>query len=422
MNEYFLQYLWNHALIDFCHLNTTDGQPVSVINRGVLNVNAGPDFLNAKIRIGATIWVGHVEIHLKTSLWKVHGHHYDEKYKNVILHVVYEDDEQGALAAIPLVEIKNRFDADYWHQYQDLMLQPYDILCHKYLPKVPSIILEKLKEDMLLTRWNDKFTLLSAAWSNNAGDWKQLVYLTLGRTFGFKINQDGFDVLVRHTPLHILEKHKDNLFQLEAILMGQAQLIPQDFQDAYTQKLEKEYHFLRRKYGIVPMNRTHWNFSRLRPANFPTIRIAQFAHFLYQIQFDFEQLLKNYQDYEQFLKKMDIKTSSYFKDHYRLSDQSMQSKEKKLGLMGIRLLIINAIAPLKYWYDTTFKIQHENSYDDAFAVLMQLPAEVNATTKKWPLVMNNAFDTQSAIQLINEKCTKKQCLSCPVGNFILKKQ
>jgi len=422
MNEYFLQYLWQYALIYFHQLYTTDGQMVTVLDRGRRNDGAGPDFLDARVKIGRTLWSGHIEIHTRSSLWRQHGHHRDDKYRNVILHVVYEDDWQDNDSQIPVVEIRDKFPGDYLEIYTALMGQPYTVLCSAHLPQVPAIIVEKLKETVMAERWQQKFRLLTREWTPNRQDWKPLAYLVFARAFGFKVNQEAFETLVQQTPLSVLEKHKDNLFQLEALLFGQAGLIPEGFQDAYTRSLEKEYHFLRRKYSLVPMEAGHWNFARLRPNNFPTIRIAQFAHFLFQVQCDFGSLLMPDRYIKDWLQALSVQTSPYFREHYRLSDQSLHRSEKKLGTSGIYHLIINAIAPLRFWYETTFSPHKENAFEAAFDILLRLPAEKNAVTRMWPLKINNAFDSQSVIQLVTHKCTDKKCLECAVGDFILRKQ
>lgn len=420
MNEHFLQYLWNHALIYFHKLYTIDGQMVTVFDRGKLNLGDGPDFLNARVKIGGTMWSGHIEIHMRSSLWRQHGHHRDEKYKNVVLHIVYEDDWNANNTRIPVVEIKNRFPQEYLDMYTGLMKQPYGVLCKDRLSQVPTLIVEKLKETTMAERWQEKFRSLTAGWTRNRQDWKHLAYLVFARAFGFKVNQEAFELLVQSLPFLILEKHKDNLFQMEALLFGQAGLIPVGFQDDYSAKLEKEYHFLRRKYSLVPMPAGQWHFFRLRPGNFPTIRIAQFAHFLYQIQFDFQSLLMPERQVKDLLSVLAIGTSPYFREHYRLSDQSLHRSEKKLGTAGMHHLIINAIAPLRFWYETTFTPHKEHVFEAAFDILMSLPWEKNATTRMWPLQMQNAFDSQSVIHLVNHKCAHKKCLTCPVGSFILK--
>lgn len=421
MNEYFLQYLWNYALIYFHQLYTTDGQMVTVLDRGKHNRGAGPDFLNGRVKIDGTVWSGHIEIHTRSSLWRQHGHHRDEKYNNVILHVVYEDDWPDNQTCIPVVVIKDKFPEAYLDIYIDLMSQPYEVLCSDRLTQVPAIIIEKLKESAMAERWQEKFRLLTSGWEAGRQDWKQLAYLIFARAFGFKANQEAFDMLVQCTPLTVLEKQKDSLFRLEALLFGQAGLIPKDLQDDYTRKLEKEYHFLRRKYDLVPMNTGQWNFARLRPNNFPTIRIAQFAHFLYQIQFDFQSLLLPDRQIKDWLAALSVHTSSYFKEHYRLSDQSLHRSEKRLGTSGSYHLIINAIAPLRFWYETTFTPHKENVFEAAFDLLLKVPAEKNAVTRMWPAAIKSAFDSQAVLHLINHKCICKKCLECAVGNFILKK-
>lgn len=421
MNEVFLQFLWQNALIRFHELTTIDGQAIVVIDRGVLNKNAGPDFLNARIKIGDTLWAGHIELHVKTSQWLQHQHQNDPKYQNVILHVVWEHDKAIAINNIPTTELLGKYDEDYWQHYQALMHQETTLLCHKQLSQVPEIIISKYKETMLFDRWEAKEEALNALMEAAQQDWRQKCYVLLAKAFGFKINQDAFEQLALRTPLAVLEKHKDNQQILEAILIGQSGLIPETHQDTYTQQLEKEYNFLRRKYDLKPIQAHLWNYAKLRPANFPLIRIAQFAHLLFAIQFDFEQLIIKEKSVLNYLKSLQITASSYFETHYKLSHTSLSASPKHLGSMGIQHLIINAIAPLRFWYSKLYNTNKVSAYDTALEVLTQIPAEINHKTKMWPLPIEHAFDSQSVVHLINNKCSKKACLQCGIGNFILKK-
>jgi hypothetical protein len=422
MNEMFLQYLWLHSLIDFNNLYTREGLKVCIIKKGYWNKGAGPDFLDAQIKIGDTLWAGHIEIHLKTSLWLVHKHDYDDKYKNVILHVVLEDDAPELLLHIPHVILKNKFDHSLYIKYEQWwMAQPEAVICSAYLPNIPSIIINNTKERAMIERWETKYQKFIGKFETNQINWRSLCYEIILHAFGFKINQTGCERLAENLPLNILEKHKDNLFQLEALIFGQAHLIPNALQDNFTSKLEQEYHFLRRKYNLIPINGSIWNFSKLRPVNFPTIRLAQFAHFLYQLQFNFEFLLRVSADkLERSIKALNISTSAYFDTHYRLSSPTTNIKKKNIGDMSIQHLLINAIIPLRFWYHKIYGKTNEDGYENAISALYLIKPEINNITKLWPLKIENAFDSQSLIQIITSKCQHKKCLECSIGHYIFK--
>lgn len=421
MTEAFLHYLWQQALIQLTDIKTTDGQNVIILDRGMLNQDAGPDFLNARIKLNNTIWAGHIEIHKKSSEWLAHKHQHDEKYNNVILHVVLEDDLAKNTLNLPTIEIQNRFDQKYWHAYQNLLNHPQTVLCSAHLQKVPSIIITQYKERILLERWQDKLEQLETIVPNISSDWKNMCYIMLAKAFGFKVNQDGMQALALHTPLSVLEKHKDNLSHLEAILIGQSGLIPTNFQDIYTKELEKNYHFFRRKYDLTPIKPIIWNYAKLRPNNFPLIRIAQFAHLLFQTQCNFELLITHQRPMLELLESLNIETSQYFQKHYKLSYPSLSTSSKKLGQMGLQHIIINAIVPLRYWYYQKYKKYNDHMYETTFNILTSLSKEINKKTKLWPLENNNAFDSQSIIQIINTRCEKRRCLDCSIGNYILKR-
>lgn len=421
MTEAFLHYLWQQALIQFHELKTTDGQDVIILDRGMLNTDAGPDFLNARIKLNQTLWAGHIEIHKKSSEWLQHLHHNDPKYNNVILHVVLEDDVDKSKLNIPTIIIKDKYESRYWLAYESMLQGKKLVLCSPKIEQVPSIIVEQYKERILLERWQEKLQDIQNLIPDQKNDWKNIAYFMIAKAFGFKINQDAMLLLAAATPLHILEKHKDQLQHLEAILIGQSGLIPTNFQDNYTKQLEQDYHFFRRKYDLVPINPIVWNYARLRPNNFPLIRLAQFAHFLFQTQCNFESIITHKRNILSYLKSLDIKTSNYFEQHYKLSFPSLSHSSKKLGNMGMQHLIINAIAPLKYWYTENYKKKTGEEYDHAIQLLMSLPKEDNQKTRLWPLENNQAFDSQSILQILNTRCHKRLCLQCSIGNYILKK-
>jgi len=412
MNESLLQFIWKQALFNSTSLVSTENETINIVKRGTHNTDAGPDFLDASVKIGNTEWFGAVELHVKTSEWIAHKHSTDPKYKNVILHVVYENDEDACPDSIPVLALKPYINISFLEKYQQLMQEHQPILCNKYINDVPGIIIEKWKERLIFERFEHKIRQSTQIWKHGIEDWKQLLYYLLCVNFGFKKNQDGFVAIFHSLPLSVLEKCSASLLQLEALMFGQAGLIPTDFQDDYTQQLEKEYHFLRRKFDLVPIQPIVWKFLRLRPPNFPTVRLAQFAQLFFKIKGDLTHLLHT-TDVAKAAEFLDCAASAYFDTHYRLSAVSKSNEKKHLGLASIHNILINSVAPIQYFYGQNFsKPQLE---EGAVALLQEIPAEDNSIIKAWKAIgikCNNAYDSQALLHLFNHYCKEKKCLNC----------
>lgn len=420
MNEHLLQFIWKQALFQHHDLKNSEQEPITISKRGVWNTNAGPDFLDAQIKIGNTEWFGHVELHVLTSDWLAHKHSLDSKYNNVILHVVYEHNLKECPNQIPILELKSFINIELLKKYETLMQNLHPIICHNQIQNIPNIIIEKWKERLLFERFKKKFNTAKQLWKKGIEDWKQMMYYLLCVNFGFKVNQEGFTELFGSLPLRVLEKCSTNLFQLEALLFGQAGLIPTAFQDDYTQKLEAEYHYLRRKFNLVPINPIVWKFLRLRPPNFPTIRIAQLAQLFHKIEGDLGKLLYA-RTIDEITNQLDCSASPYFDTHYRLSVISKINSKKHLGLSSIQNILINTVAPINFYYGQLNE-KHE-MVERALQLFREIPAEHNQITKEWSkigLKSKYAFDSQSLIQLYNNYCDSKRCLDCAIGAKILK--
>ena len=421
MKEHFLHYLWRMKRFDLSHLLTTDGEPIVIQNSGEYNQNAGPDFLNARIYVEDTLWAGHVEIHVKSSEWIRHNHQNDKAYDNVILHVVYEEDEpvkrqNGEL--IPCLELRKRVPNQQLSRYQKLLHNEHWIPCQHQFNSVGEIIRDLWLDRMLVDRFEQKTQDITTILQRNNNDWEVTLYYFLARSFGVKINAEPFELLARQTPFPILGRHKNNLFQLEALLFGQAGFLEEDFEEPYPTKLKKEYLFLKKKYGLVPLKKESWHFLRLRPANFPSIRIAQFAVLLFQTEHLFSKILA-VENIQQIENMFSLKPNPYWKTHY-LFDKESPAKTKTLGKTTIHLFIINTIAPFFFLYGKT---KDQPQYKEkALRLLEELPAEKNNVITGWGdlgMMPQSAYQTQALLQLKNEYCQKQRCLTCAIGSNIL---
>jgi Protein of unknown function (DUF2851) len=425
MREDFLYYVWKLQYFDKRMLTTCQGEPLSISYPGTRNDHAGPDFLNGSITINDVTWHGHIEIHINASDWHAHQHHADRAYDNVILHVVWNHDKdirQRDGTIVPTLGLKDRVAPQLHQQYHKLVNNQATIPCAKQLPRVPDLTKTAMLDKALLQRLTHKNSLVYRLLEDNKGDWEATAYQLLAYNFGFKINSSTFLTLSLSLPLKILTKHTDNLLQLEALLLGQAGLLPinsNKAQDAYPEALKKEYNYLIHKYLLKgsKVQACQWKFFRLRPANFPTIRIAQFARLLHQHPSIFDLMVNT--GTKTLYKALVIVQSSYWQNHYHFSRQS-KKKIPGLGKASIEHILINTTVSLLVAYG---KAKDEQDYvDRAIAILQHLPAEHNAITRHWEDVgikAKNAFDSQALIELFNNFCTKKQCLACNIGAAIL---
>lgn len=421
--EDFLYFLWRFKRFDFNDLRTTTGEAITLIALGEYNTHAGPDFLNAKIKIGDTLWAGNVEMHLFASDWLKHKHQEDAAYENVILHVVYEADEVIKYkdgTAIPALELRKRIPSNLLSQYLKLLHNEYWIPCQHQFHNVSDFTKSLWYDRLLIERLEEKTKAIKMALDRNTGDWEETFYQFMARNFGLKVNAEPFEHLARSLPHITLAKHKNSLFQLEALLFGQAGLLSEEFDDDYPNQLKKEYQFLKTKHQLTPIPVASWRFLRLRPANFPTIRLAQFATLVYQSTHLFSKILKinTFKEIEELLK---VQLSDYWLTHYTFDSES-DKRNKSLGKTTIRLIIINTIVPFLFLYGK--ETANDDYKDKALQLLEELPAEKNSIINKWKdlgVVSSSAYHTQALLQLKNVYCSKSRCLECSVGNALLKK-
>lgn len=418
MNEKLLHYIWQYQCYSQSFLQTIEQQSISVILQGEYNSNQGPDFLNAKIKIDDTIWVGNVELHVLSSDWKKHRHHNDKNYHNVILHVVWKHDEEIG-ENFPTLELCERVPKILLKKYEMLLQNKGFIPCEKQIGSVESIIIRKWKERLLIERLQEKSFKIQKYLQENHYHWEEVLWWMLAENFGMKVNGEAFLSIAKSVPYNILLRHKNSLFQIEAFLFGQSRLLDENYQDAYFFELKKEYSFLKNKYGLIqPM--LALNFMRMRPANFPTVRLAQLAALLYSLEGLFTKIIRE-KRIENFMNRLMAVASEYWDTHY-IPDVLSVKKTKKNGAQMIEHIMINTVIPLLYCYGC---LNDEKELTiKSIDWMEQLKPEKNNITRQFELLKienQSAFDSQALIQLSNKYCSANKCLECSIGNAILTK-
>ncbi len=418
MTERLLHFIWQFQYFNKSELTTLTGEPVQVLFAGQYNTNQGPDFSDAKIKIGKTTWAGTVELHIKTSDWKKHNHQSDTNYNNVILHVVWEDD--GSQNSVPVIELKDKVSKILLERYEELMNATSFIPCEKSILTAKDITWKSWKDRLLVERLLRKSKIAETHLQQNNYHWEETFWWLLAKNFGMKVNADAFEAIAKSVSINILAKHKSQIHQLEALLLGQAGLLEGIFKDDYPVMLQKEYEFYKKKYKLNPGGSSiPVYFLRMRPVNFPTIRLAQLAMLIHDSAHLFSKIkeadaVKNVKVW------FDVTANDYWHYHYQF-DEASAFKKKKLGAAMIDNIIINTIAPVLFAYGN---YHDENKYKEkALRWLEETAAEKNAITKGFQQLKienKNAFDSQALIELKNEYCSKKRCLECGVGNAILK--
>ncbi len=421
MTEDFLYYIWRYQL--YRHdLQTTEGFNLIVKSPGISNTDAGPDFCNAMVRIGSTLWAGNIEVHIKSSDWYAHQHHRDDAYSNIILHVVYQHDRiimDRNEIPVPTLELAGNIDEQLHQKYQYFVSNKNWVPCSKEIGLIDPITKTSWLERLLVERLERKSKDVKRVLLQNKNDWELSFYQILAGNFGFKVNEQPFRMLASMVPLSVLQKHSNNIFQVEALLMGQSGLLKKEFQDEYPEQLKAEYNFLKQKYGLVTMEAHLWKFLRLRPANFPTIRISQFAALICSQDNLFSKVFGS-NDVSELIELFNVNASPYWKDHYTFDVKSVASP-KKLGIVAVRIIIINTIVQFMHLYGT---IRDKQKYrDKAIKFLLELPAEKNAITREWEklsIKAENALESQALLELKNKYCDLKRCLHCSIGLKLLR--
>lgn len=419
MQEKLLQFIWQYSLYNPTQLTTTKGEAVTVVHPGMYNTNAGPDFLEAKIRVGDTLLVGHTELHVNSSDWRKHGHDNDAAYNNVVLHVVYKHDVEAGPKNTAILELANHIPPDVLKKYEYLMQAKTEIPCASQLQSVRDITRESLLSRMLAERWEEKQSVWVDLLEKSAGDWRNVLYWRMAANFGFKVNADVFLALAQSIPHNVFAKG-NSLLQTEAILFGQAGMLDYNFADDYPNQLKQEYAYLRQKFKLNPLRSHRWKFLRLRPANFPTIRIAQFAALVHQSFHLFSQIVETH-SVKEILPLLEVTASEYWDNHYRFDEETDVKSKKHLGKLSVYNIIINTIAPIQFLYAQAHGTAKDQ--EQALQLLDTIPAEKNNITSLWQdyeWKAANAGHSQAMIQLYNNYCTKKRCLECAIGLSLIK--
>ncbi len=418
MTENFLHYLWQNRLFTQ-PLTTTHNETVTVINPGFHNTNAGPDFSDARLSIGETMWAGNVEIHVNSSDWFKHGHQDDEAYKNVVLHVVYRHDAHEKFPGMPVCELAGRIDTGLYDAYCQFIQSPEFVHCAGLIQQVPATELSLWLERMLIEKLEHKADFIQDALNASQNDWEEAFYHIIARSFGFSINALPFEMLARSVTYKILAHHAGNTHQMEALLFGQAGLLTQELTDPYAQSLFQEYTFLRTKYKLAPIAQSLWKYLRLRPVNFPTIRISQFANLLSSNAGLLSKII-SMNSIDEMADAFMVESSEYWNDHYTF-DHYTKGKTKRLGQSAAHLLIINAVLPFMFVYGSSTGNDH--LCNKALSLFERIPGENNSAIRQWQALgmdVSTAYNTQALMGMKELYCDRNNCLNCRIGNLIFK--
>ena len=422
MREEFLQYLWKFMKFDFQRAVTTDGERLEILHPGTQNEHSGPDFFNSKVRIGDQLWAGNIEIHLKSSYWYLHHHETDENYDNVILHVVWEDDADVFSKndrKIATLELRKLIPEDLLKQYQELLERDHlKLNCETSFSEFDEFLtsrwLERLYFERLERRSSEIFELLKS----KANDWESVFFIHLARAFGLNVNGVAFENMASNIDFQVVRKLRRDCTALEALFLGYSNLITSE--DHYATQLQKKYDWIAHKFQIDNSSAIKPNFFRLRPDNFPTLRLAQLASFLSKNQ-NFFNLISAKLSLPEIRKSFEFDLNEYWNIHYNFG-KSHAYRKKHLSKAFVDLLLINCIIPLKYCYS---KFKGEENFTDILELLQQLKPEKNSKVTVFedlkPGIARSAFQSQALIELKNRYCDVNRCLQCELGSSLFKK-
>lgn len=421
MNERLLQFIWQFQYFNKNELLTEQGEILAIVHPGHYNTHQGPDFLDAKITLGNTTWAGNIEIHLKSSDWIKHNHTADKNYSNIILHVVWNNDtaisyENGSV--LPTLPLQNLVPKLLLDRFKELMLHEAFVPCDTYLPFLDETKWLAWKERMAIERLQRKSAVVLNLLAEANNHWEEVFWWLLARNFGMKVNADIFETVAKSLPVSILAKHKNQIHQLEGLLLGQAGLLEHDFDEDYPLLLKREYLFYKKKYQLRQVN-TNPFFLRMRPANFPTIRLAQLAMLVNKSSHLFSKI-KETDSVTAAKELLNVTANDYWHYHYTFGEAG-EYRPKQLGRQMTENIIINTAVPVLFAYGLLNK--EETIKDKALQWLTELNSENNTITKKWKahnVNSNNALESQALIELRNSYCNVRRCLECAVGNAILR--
>ncbi|WP_194765876.1 DUF2851 family protein [Tamlana sp. I1] len=423
MKEDFLHYIWKNKKFEIHHLKTTEGEAVTIASVGQHNFNSGPDFFNSKLNIGQQLWAGNVEIHVKSSDWYVHNHEQDLAYDNVILHVVWEHDTdvfRKDNSVIPTLELKKYIHLEILNSYEALFSKTNRwINCENDFASTQPFILTNWLERLYFERLERKSKTIEQLLKASKNDWEAVLFKMLAKNFGLKVNGDAFFSLAQSIDFSIVRKTQNNQNKLEALFFGQSGLLEQDIEDAYYLSLVEDYQFLKQKFKLENQQVLPLKFFRLRPPNFPTIRLSQLASLYFKHQNLFSKIIAS-NELQHFYELFHVETSAYWKNHYTFQKSSKPSV-KTLSKSFVDLLLINTILPLKFLYA---KQRGEEISSDLIAISNKIASESNGIITAFNALKKvsvSSLESQALIQLKTEYCDKNLCLKCAVGNQLLSK-
>jgi len=421
VQEDFLHYIWKHKKFHQKDLKTSTGEDITIVSNGTHNFNAGPDFFSAQLKIGEQLWAGNVEIHVKSSDWFLHHHETDRAYDSVILHVVWEHDSEVFRkdnSIIPTLELKDYVSTDALKNYTKLFNSNQNwINCENDFSAVDDFTINNWLERLYFERLERKSTDILRLLEVSQNNWEAVLFKMLAKNFGLKVNGDAFLSLANSFDFSVLRKSQSKLESMEALLFGQSGLLEAEVEESYYKALQNEYKFLNQKFKLDNTSVVTPSFFRLRPHNFPTIRLSQLANVYHSHHNLFSKLI-GATSVENIYSFFSVETSEFWKTHYTFSKASKETK-KVISKAFINLLIINTIIPLKFGYA---KYQGKSSEGDILKLIEELPSEKNSIVDKFNSLKNiskNAMQSQAVIQLKIEYCDKNKCLQCAIGNKLL---
>ena len=418
-----MQYVWKHRLWRSEDMVTNTGKKVRVVDPGLLNTDAGPDFFNAKIEIDGHMWVGNVEMHYRATDWKRHHHDSDKAYDSVILHVVAKDDApvrrtNGELIPQLVLEVSPQFNADY----ASLVGAAIEVPCATKIKQVPHLTIVEWVEGLAFERLHGKVERIHQLLDSFNGSWEDVCYVTLARNFGFGINNDAFERLARRTPLRLLGKHSDSVLQIEALLFGQAGMLDaqKPGMDSYYNQLCTEYAFLSNKFQLTPMEKESWKLFRIRPQNFPYRRIAMLAQFI-EGGFRMMNRILEAEGEKEMRALFEMELSGYWTKHYTFGKPNERATAT-LSRSSIDIILINTVVPLLYAYGEL--TGNYEMTDKAIKLLEDLRAESNSIVSHfvaYGIDCPDALTSQALVQLKREYCDARKCIYCKIGHHLLSK-
>ena len=423
MQEDFLHYIWKHKKFDSSNLKTTDEEAISIVSVGQHNLNSGPDFFNSQLKIGGQLWAGNVEIHVNSSDWFVHNHENDKTYDNVVLHVVWQHDTEVYRkdnTTISTLELKQYVPKFTLESYQKLFSKSQSwINCEHDFASIDNFLIENWLERLYFERLERKSEDIENLLKQSTNNWEAVLFKMLSKNFGLKVNGDSFLSIANSFDFSVFKKSRTKIKSIEALLFGQAELLEDDFQDTYYLSLQDEYRFLKQKFNLNNLGVVPLKFFRLRPPNFPTIRLSQLAK-LYHAQQNLFAAIIECKTKEDFYGLLISETSEYWQIHYSFGKKSKSSK-KKLTKQFVDLLLINTIIPIKFSFA---KYRGKDINDEIIKLISEISSEKNSTVNSFNAlkpISKSAIQSQALIQLKTNYCDKNKCLQCEIGNALLKR-